>query len=353
MLSMSASTSSHSENTPLPIGLRLMGSDFQGTNMKEYYLGVDLGGTKIAVCGSNYIDDKDGIMRFPSGFSVKSADVVKRLINSVDVYIGEKENGVLPKAIGFGLKDSVDFSEGIWNTCPSPDGFKKVAFGKLISDRYGVPVLVDNDVHAGTLAEMKYGTGIAYRNFLYINIGTGIAAGAVIEGKLMRGACNYAGEAGHFSVDPDGEYCDFCGQHGCIENIAGGKAIIRQAKKAIGGYPHSMLARIYSEKGAIYSSDVFSAADAGDEQAVIIAQRVLTGVEMLSCGLINMFNPEAVIYGGGVMSDGWLFSRLEKSVPKKIIPTNAAAIREFSLSRLGADHVGVLGAIALAAMTGK
>lgn len=330
-----------------------MGSDFQGTNMKEYYLGVDLGGTKIAVCGSNYIDDKDGIMRFPSGFSVKSADVVKRLINSVDVYIGEKENGVLPKAIGFGLKDSVDFSEGIWNTCPSPEGFKKVAFGKLISDRYGVPVLVDNDVHAGTLAEMKYGTGIAYRNFLYINIGTGIAAGAVIEGKLMRGACNYAGEAGHFSVDPDGEYCDFCGQHGCIENIAGGKAIIRQAKKAIGGYPHSMLARIYSEKGAIYSSDVFSAADAGDEQAVIIAQRVLTGVEMLSCGLINMFNTEAVIYGGGVMSDGWLFSRLEKSVPKKIIPTNAAAIREFSLSRLGADHVGVLGAIALAAMTGK
>lgn len=318
--------------------------------MKEYYLGVDLGGTKIAVCGSNYLDDKDGILRFPSGFSIKSSDIVEKLIDSVDIYIKEKEHGLLPKAIGFGLKDSVNFSEGIWNSCPSPNGFIQVAFRKMLANRFGVPVYIDNDVHAGTLAEMKYGSGTSYKNFIYINIGTGIAVGAVIDGKLLRGASNYAGEAGHFSVDANGEYCDFCGQRGCIENIAGGKAIIRQAEKAIAENPHSLLAKSYSEKGVVYSGDVFSAADGGDEAAILISQRVLRGIEILSCGLINMFNPEAVIYGGGVMSDGWLFSRLEKTVPKMIIPTTAAALREFSLSKLGSDHVGVIGAIALAEM---
>ncbi len=316
--------------------------------MKEYYLGVDLGGTKIAVCGSNKLEEVGGIMRFPSDFSKENIDIVEKLIHSVDVYIHEKESGVLPKAIGFGLKDAVDFSAGIWRSCPVDGAFKEIPFGKMVSDRYGVPVLIDNDVHAGTLAEMKFGAGKNYRNFLYINIGTGVAVGAVIEGKLLRGACNYGGEAGHISVEPDGEYCDFCGQRGCVENIVGGQAIIRQGIKAAREHPESMLNQIFIEKGAIYSTDVFSAADCGDEQAVRIANRVLRGLEVLSCGLINMFNPEAVIYGGGVMSDGWLFSRLEKSIVQNVIPTSMKAIKEFSLSTLGSDHVGVLGAIALA-----
>ena len=316
--------------------------------MEKYYLGVDLGGTKIAVCGSNHMHEPDGIMRFPSGYHLGGADVAEELFDAVDTYIREKENDCLPAAIGFGLKDAVDYRQGIWHSCPDGDGFKDLPFARMATDRYAVPAVIDNDVHVGTLAEMVYGAGKAYQDFLYINFGTGVAFGAVIEGRLLRGSINYAGEVGHLSVEQGGEICPYCGQQGCLENIAGGKAIIEQATEYAQREPGSVLGQMLQEKGRLVSGDLFKACDMRDEGAEEIGERVVRAVMTASAGLINIFNPEAVIYGGGVMADGWLFSKIQERLPGMVLPVSRGALKKVALSSLGADRGGVFGAVALA-----
>ena len=195
---------------------------------------------------------------------------------------------------------------------------------------------------------MEFGAGKLYRDFLYINVGTGLSMGAVVDGRLLRGASNYSGEAGHITVESDGEPCSFCGKRGCLENIASGGAIITLAEQLIRERPDSLLAEIYREKKKINSRDLFFAADRGDETAAALAQRVLSALTVATADLINVFNPEAVVFGGGVMSDGWLIERLKREIPGRIIKTDWEALKEITLSPLGSDQVGVLGAIVLA-----
>lgn len=316
-----------------------------------YVLGVDLGGTKVAVCASDFEDVgsvSKSVMRVPSNVTGGPDELVASLFSAIDAYVSERRGGVPPRAIGFGLKDAVDNRRGIWLKCPSSEGFRPLPLARLVRERYGVPAFLDNDVHAATLAEQRYGAGRRYRDFLYLNVGTGIAVGAVIDGRLMRGASNYAGEIGHISVETEGEPCTFCGLPGCLENVASGQGIDEIARRALGTHPSSALAEALARHGHVRSSDVFAAADAGDELARSIADRVTRALAIACADAVNLFNPEAIIFGGGVMSDGWLLARLRELVPRMAIATSAEALRELALSELGSDHVGVLGALSIA-----
>lgn len=314
--------------------------------MHKYYLGVDVGGTKIAVCGSNYSDISSGCMRIPTVFN-STANVEKFLLSTIEKYVREYENNIMPAAIGFGLKDAVDSKNCIWLKCPCQNGFEKMDFLKRISKPLSLPVLIDNDVHVATYAELKYGAGRKYRNFLYFNVGTGISMGIVADGIIIHGSTNYAGEIGHMTVESDGEKCNFCGNYGCLENIASGAAIIEQAMDCIHTNPESEMARIYNERGYIGSKDVFKLSEV-DEGAKNISTRVLRAMEYAVSSIVNIFNPEAVIFGGGVMSDNWLCSRLQSYVPNHVIPNAQAALHEISLSSIGSDYVGVIGAMTIA-----
>lgn len=321
--------------------------------MEDYVLGIDIGGTKIAVCGSNFSDVTQGIMRFPSNISSDYDTLVNNILTAIETYIAGKEQGRPPRMLGFGLKDAVDKKAGIWQKSPSTKDFKPLHLNDLTMQRYGIPSVMDNDVHAATVAEIAYGAGQHYDNFIYFNVGTGISIGVVIDGKLLSGATNYAGEAGHMSVEPDGELCPWCGQRGCLENIASGEAIITQAMAVVAEYPDSQLAERYRQSGFLTSRDVFQLAQAGDVHAVRISQRVVKALTVAMRSLIHIFNPEAIILGGGVMSDAWLISILREEVPKCLLSPSQEALKDISLSDLGADHVGILGALALARMECK
>lgn len=316
-----------------------------------YVLGVDLGGTKIAVCASDFGDVgsiSESVMRFPSNIAGSQSELVESLFGAIDAYVSERRGGTPPRAMGFGLKDAVDNRRGVWLKCPSSEGFEPLPLADLVRERYGVEAHLDNDVHAATLAEQLYGAGRRYRDFLYLNVGTGIAVGAVIDGRLMRGATNYAGEIGHISVETEGDPCTFCGLPGCLENVASGQGIDEIARRALEADPSSALAEALKANGRIRSSDVFAAADAGDALARSLADRVTRALAIACADAVNIFNPEAIIFGGGVMSDGWLLARLRDLVPRMAIATSADALRELSLSELGSDHVGVLGALSIA-----
>lgn len=316
--------------------------------MSRYVLGVDVGGTKIAVCGSNHCGGQRKILRVPSYLDNPSTRIEEHMLSAIREYIEKYENGQAPAMIGFGLKDAVDREKGIWITCPCKNGTREVNLAKHIDDALGVPSILDNDVHAATLAEMKFGAGRKYSDFLYINVGTGISMGVVVENRLLRGAGNYAGEFGHISIDPTAEKCGFCGMNGCLESIASGQAICRQAEQAAKSYPGSILAEFCRERERIDSGLVFRAADRGDAEARRIGERVLNALLLGACSAINIFNPEAVIFGGGVMSDGWIAERLFPRIADYTIPTTMEAVKEISLSDIGADYVGVIGAVLLA-----
>lgn len=316
--------------------------------MSSYVLGVDVGGTKIAVCGSNHFGEQKKILRVPSHLDDPAARIEERMLGAIREYIETYEGGRTPAMIGFGLKDAVDSERGVWVTCPCGDGTREINLAALVDDAFGVPAVLDNDVHAATLAEMEFGAGRKYSDFLYINVGTGISMGVVAENRLLRGAGNYAGEFGHISIDPTAERCSFCGMNGCLESIASGQAIYGQAERAVKSDPGSILAQYCRESGRIDSRLVFKAADRGDPEAGRIGERVLNALLLGVCGAINIFNPEAVIFGGGVMSDGWIAERLFPRIADYTIPTTMEAIREISLSDIGADYVGVIGATLLA-----
>ena len=255
--------------------------------MEEYVLGVDLGGTKIAVLGSNRIGQKDALLRVPSDLYDYSQPVEETLIGAVENYIENYEGGVRPAIVGFGLKDYVDVEKGIWYARPTANGRVPLDFAALVRERCGLQAALDNDVHAATLAEMEYGMGRFYRNYLYINVGTGVSMGAVIDGRMLRGARNYSGEVGHTSVETDGELCPFCGKRGCLETIAGGSGIIRLSMQLIRDHPDCLLAEIYEKKKKINSRDLFFAADNGDEAASYLATRVLRVLTIATANLIG------------------------------------------------------------------
>ncbi len=312
---------------------------------KPSVLGVDLGGTKIAVCRMTRDGERSEVLRSPSQIRAPKNELIENLLSAVENYLNNC-GGEPPLCIGYGLKDYVDNEKGIWMASPSTPDFTPVPLAALTMERFGIPAVLDNDVHVATLAEQYYGQGRTYKNFVYLNVGTGIAMGAVNEGRLMRGAINYAGEIGHMSVETEGEVCGFCGQNGCLEEIAGGGAIISYARRELGNWPGSTLCGLEAS-GSLHSAAIFREADNGDPFAVHIARRTLRAMLVACSAIVNIFNPEAIIFGGGVMADGWLIRHIREELPQRAIHTSLSALKELSLSALGSDHVGVMGAAAL------
>jgi glucokinase len=221
-----------------------------------------------------------------------------------------------------------------------------VPLAAQILARHGLPAYLDNDVHAATTAELRFGAGRSASEFIYLNVGTGIAAGVVTHGRLVRGASNYAGEIGHLVVEPAGVPC-MCGQRGCLEPTASGGGIVEQATARALADAASLL-HVGALAGTLTAHDVFAAADAGDPAAGDIAGRAMRALGNTLVGLVNLLNPELVVVGGGVFGDGWLLPRLRDHVTTYALRNAVRALRGIIPSELSIDQVGLLGAASLA-----
>ena len=178
-------------------------------------------------------------------------------------------------------------------------GFVNVPICDLVNFRLGVPVKLANDADAAALAEVKAGSASGSENAVYICIGTGIGVGVIINGKIYSG-CGYAGtEAGHMTLKLDGEPCT-CTADGCFEAYASATALINQAERAAEADPASALNA--AEK--ISARTVFEAADAGDAAAMRVTAEYIRYLSAGITSLVNIFDPEAVVIGGGVSRRG-------------------------------------------------
>ena len=310
--------------------------------MKKYRIGVDIGGTNIKIA---LVDMQGKIVysnttptRADMGFEYTIANI-KQAIS--DLMKETNSDNSTIEAIGFGFPGQVDYQEGIVRLLTNMPGWVEIPFAKIIQDEFKIPVRLDNDVRVATLGELKYGAGKGCQNLVCITVGTGIGSGLVLNGKLVRGAKNAAGEIVLIKMTMgEGPLCG-CGDFGCFEAYASGPAIVAMARDYIRGGKSSKFKELATEELSPYI--VAQAALQGD----VVAKRIYSKIgEIIGIGLtsvINLLNPERVIIGGGVADAGdILFNPIRETIAKRAMPIQASSV-EIVPAQLG-NTAGVIGA---------
>jgi glucokinase len=241
-------------------------------------------------------------------------------------------------AVGIACGGPLDAAAGILLDPPHLPGWHAVPIRALAEQAFGVPAALENDATAAALAEYRCGAGRGTATMLYLTVSTGIGGGAVVAGRLHLGAAGNAAEFGHVTVLRGGRRCS-CGRRGCIEAYASGTSIAARTKEALAAGGESAL----SVLPEVTAADVSRAAAAGDPLARRIWDETVDLLGAAVTDLVNVFEPDLVVLGGGVTRAGaMLLEPVRALVAAEAMPPAAAAAR-VELAALG-DHVGVVGA---------
>ncbi|MDR0973402.1 MAG: ROK family protein [Prevotellaceae bacterium] len=309
----------------------------------ETYLGIDLGGTKLLI---GEMDKNGNILKqkkYNSGF-FNQHDAVDIIKTSVDDYI--KTVGwydTKPTAMGVGLIGRVDSKQGIWLQI-DPGRTQPVYLAQELSELYQIPCYIDNDVKSATRAERAWGFGQISTDFIYINIGTGIAAGIVLNGRQIRGSHFNSGEVGHVRVGVQvGAKCT-CGRIDCVEAIASGIGFDHCARLLHDQYETKLV--IPTDIGErIPVSEIFALSRKGDLLCTRLVENAAEAIANLIMNLVRMTDPDTVVLGGGVVTDEYLYSK----ICGYLHPTTMRFVRNgVVITKLNPEFIGLLGAGAVA-----
>jgi glucokinase len=300
-------------------------------------LALDIGGTKLAVAVTTADGAVHGLRTAPNPRDGDWRGTVRRLFAMGRRAVAAAGLGDVA-AVGISCGGPLDASAGLLLGPPHLPGWIDVPIGPLAAEAFGVPFALRNDATAGALAEYTFGAGRGTSTMLYLTVSTGVGGGAVVNGAVHQGAAGNGGELGHVTVRRGGRRCG-CGRRGCVEAYASGTAIAARAREALGGGTPSTL----SARPELTAADVSAAAAAGDPVARAVWDET---VDLLGCAvtdLVNAFEPELVVLGGGVTRAGaMLFGPLRALVAREAMPPAARAAR-IEPARLG-DPVCVVGA---------
>jgi len=311
---------------------------------KGCVIGVDLGGTKL-LAGA-----VDGALRVHHRAlrAAPSADAGE-VIAKIESAVAEAAEAVIApvEAVGIGIPSTLDDARGesVYSTHLPLAGVRVQA---LLAERLDLPVFVDNDANLHLLAEHRLGAAMGARNALMLTLGTGIGGGILIDGRLYRGASGAAGELGHIVIDEDGPSCQGnCPNRGCLEVMASGTALGREAERIAWARPDSALGRARRSRGGITGPLVTELAHDGDPAArdvvALVGRRLGVGLS----SLVNVFAPDVIVIGGGVVAAGeLLLTPAREELRARALPPARDRVRVLP-ARFG-DEAGMLGAALLA-----
>ncbi len=309
--------------------------------MSRVVIGVDLGGTNLRTA----IVDPEGKILDRRKEATYAAEGWKNVVARLSENIKRVRDGALKKgfevsAIGVGAPGVIQGDTGIVVKSPNFPDWNKLPLKDLLEKEFRVPVHIENDANAAALGEQWRGAAGGIRSMIFLTLGTGVGGGIILDNRIWQGADGMAGEIGHMTLVPEGRPCT-CGNTGCLEMYASARGIVQS-------YREELSASVGSDSGQVITSQqVYDAAKAGNETAVRIMNRMgrMLGIGIAS--LINIFNPERIVIGGGVM-DAWpLFIQATREEIRKRafeIPANRTEIVQ---SQLG-DDAGIIGAAAVA-----
>lgn len=315
--------------------------------MKNYVVGVDLGGTKISCALSDLEGRVVAQTTIPTLAHEGDNPVLGRIIKTIEMVL-EEGNVVTNEvaAIGIGSPGPLDAKKGIIVTTPNLP-FKNFQLVQPIEEKFSIPTYLDNDANVAAIAEFMFGAGKGTENMVYITVSTGVGGGAILNGKIYRGSTTNALEVGHTTVFPGGPRCG-CGNLGCLEATSSGTAIGKRANEAVSSKVETSL-RDYE---TVTSYEVFKEAEKGDAVSKKILDEAFNYLGIGVANIIASFDPDKVIIGGGVSKGGdVLFNKVQEVVNERCFKSMAEYCKIVPAG-LGTD-AGVLGAVALAIMESK
>lgn len=312
----------------------------------RFVLGIDIGGTNLVVGSVSEDGSRLVALRTEPTIAESGADeVIVRLLGMAHATISETRR-VVPDAeflgVGIGSPGPLDRTTGVVLLTPNL-GWVNFPLRQRIAEGLGMEAALDNDANCAVLGEWWVGAAREARLAVGLTLGTGIGGGIIIDGRLLHGVADAAGELGHTTIEANGRQCK-CGNYGCLEAYASGPAIARRAVEALGaGDESSLHARVSGDLTAITAQTVYEAAADGDPVALEVVADTARFLGAGVANLLNTFNPDVIVICGGVTRAGdSLFLPLRREVSRRAFRVTVNSCRIVPGDLLGT--AGVYGA---------
>ncbi len=290
-------------------------------------LGIDIGSTHVTIVLANglaqVLDEVNAPLDITQGPEICLPQVAK-VINGWLPNTGTELSEILAAAVD--VPGPVVSDAGKVGAPPIMPGWDNFPIRDWLEERLSCPVSLGNDAEFGALGEWAFGAGRGEKNLAYIKVGTGVGAGLLLDGQIYRGTTGSAGEIGHITLVEDGPICT-CGNHGCLEALAGGRSLALRAREGISKGRRTSLAEV-GPANSIIAKDVIAAARRGDLfcQQLVIDSGYHLGTAIAS--LVNLINPDIVVIGGGVAQLGdLLLDPIRQTVKQRSLKVSWQAVR--------------------------
>lgn len=316
----------------------------------KYYVGIDLGGTNIAV---GVVDEnchiiarsklKTNAIRPAELICDDMAEGVRQAVHNANLTLQDIE------WVGVGTPGTVNHTTGVIGYANNLD-FHNVPIKAMMEERLGMKVYVENDANAAAYGETVAGAAKGVQNVLAITLGTGVGGGIIIDGKIYSGTGGAGGELGHMGIVKGGRHCT-CGRDGCIEAYASATGLINLTKEAMEAHKDSKMWDYANSLEQVSGRTAFDAMHAGDAYGNEVVNEY---VEYLAYGLvnyINIFAPELIVIGGGISKEGEPFlAKVREKISEQIY--GSSTVTKLALAQLGND-AGIIGAAFLGNLADK
>ncbi len=324
-----------------PVMLKFKGEE-------SYVIGIDMGATAtrgvLSDLNGKFIEEIKFPTRLNDGFEEIAGDVgdlIQKLADS-----DRKAASARIFGVGIAVAGLVDFEHNIIEYSPDFKWHNVDIVGEL-RKKIDYPIIFDNVTRLMALGGLSYGKGMKSNNFICINVGYGIGSGVIVDGELLRGARGFAGEFGHITAERDSKIQCSCEKYGCLEALASGKAIASTAQRLLSdGKKSKILELCKGEISLVTAKTVAEAASQGDELSLRIFNEATDHIGIGIANLVNLFNPEMVIVGGGVSLAGDLFfDNIRRVVGQHVIQSSGKDLPIIPVAF--GENAALMGAFAL------
>lgn len=310
-----------------------------------YRLGIDLGGTNIAVAVVDENYNIVGRAKAKTDAQRPAEDICDTIAKvAMDAIKAAKLKKEDIASAGIGTPGSVIPSEGIVTYANNFASFNNLPLCAMLKERLGFDIYIDNDANAAAYGEYLAGAGVGTKDFIAVTLGTGVGGGVIVDGKMLLGSNFAGGELGHTVLHMDGEPCT-CGRRGCFEAYASATALINQTKRAMEENKDSIMWELVKETGGKANGrTAWDAMRCGDKAASEVVNTYIRYVAEGVCNIMNIFQPDLLCIGGGVSNEKEnLIGPLNKIVRENIYTKHTETTDRVCVAKLGND-AGIIGA---------
>ncbi len=275
-------------------------------SQEKVYAGIDIGGTAIKYGlfdATGKILHKEQRPTLAEKGPMPLMHLITNIAERLLYYAAEEDFQV--KYLGVGSPGAIDNKTGkVIGPSPNIEGWQGMEIGETLRDRLNLPVMVDNDVNAMSLAELRFGAASGSKSAVCVTVGTGVGGAVIIDGKVWHGANYTAGEVGHMTINFDGPKCT-CGNYGCIEAYCSSQAIIERTKRKVkNGLPPILQEVLEGNLENLTVKKLFTALRKGDEASREVVMETARYLGIGLAGVANLLNPEVMVIGGGITEGG-------------------------------------------------